>query len=171
MNYKFVIILSLYTLTSCSSLRKQVTYSSISGALLGGVVGKELSPNKESDGFNTIIGAASGAVLAGVLGYFLYEDGNPTKGLEPEKVENNTNVLGLSNFFTESELQETSIDSSNVESRPLGNAEADKLRSLGVRPVIPYYKEYQTKKKVILKGDKKIIIPGYKVYEQGVRVE
>ncbi len=171
MNYKIVPILSLYILTSCSSLKKQVTYTSITGSLLGGVIGKELSPNKESDPFNTVIGAVAGAVLAGTLGYYLYEDGNPTKNLKPVDVKNMESVKTLDEYFGEEGFSEMSIENSNVQVKDLSSKEIDKLRKLGVKPVVPYFKEYETEKRVMIKGDKKIIIPSHKIYEQGVRVE
>lgn len=171
MNYRTITIMSLYLLTSCSSLKKQVTYSSIAGSFLGGVVGKELSPNKESDPFNTVIGAVSGAVIAGTIGYLLYEDGNPTKNLTPVDVKNLESVRSLDEYFLEEGFKEVNIPNSNIKVKEMTSKDIETLKKLGVRPVVPYFKEYQTENRVIMKGDKKIVIPAHKVYEQGVRIE
>ncbi len=71
MSYFIIISLS----SSCSTLSKSKTYGAITGTLICGVLGaslgKELSPNKESKGFNKLLGGVSGAGLCGVGGYFL----------------------------------------------------------------------------------------------------
>lgn len=49
----------------------------MSGALVGGFVGRELSPNPESDNFNTGLGAAIGAGLSATAAYFLFREARP----------------------------------------------------------------------------------------------
>ena len=77
----------------------------------------------------------------------------------------------MDEYFGEEGFSEMSIENSNVQVKDLSSKEIDKLRKLGVKPVVPYFKEYETEKRVMIKGDKKIIIPSHKIYEQGVRVE
>ena len=69
------VILILVLLSSCSTQRKSEIYGAISGGLICGVLGaslgKELSPNIESEGVNKLIGGASGASLCSTGGFFL----------------------------------------------------------------------------------------------------
>jgi hypothetical protein len=70
----FVYLVISSTLVSCSSLNKTFVYSSLAGAVIGGITGKMLSPDKESNGFNTSLGAAAGAVVGAGVGYWLFKE-------------------------------------------------------------------------------------------------
>lgn len=72
---KIIIILTLAgLLTSCSSLKKSVTYGSLAGAALGGVAGSSLSPDSYSKTPNTLIWGGVGALIGAGLGLFFYQD-------------------------------------------------------------------------------------------------
>ena len=77
------IILLIFFLTSCSTLKRQQLFSGITGTLIGGsigaMVGKSLSPNQRSDQLNMILGGSIGAVVGTTAGvvlgtYFWHED-------------------------------------------------------------------------------------------------
>jgi len=70
-----ILLLVIFLSQSCSTLTKSKTYGAISGALICGTLGiylgKELSPDKESDNFNKLIGLGAGSTLCGLTGYYL----------------------------------------------------------------------------------------------------
>ena len=57
-----LIIISLAT-SSCSSLNSTLVYGGLSGAVVGAGAGYALSPDKESDAFNTVAWGAVGAFI------------------------------------------------------------------------------------------------------------
>ena len=101
---RFLLIILIGSLsTSCSTIKKQKLYSAITGAVIGGalgtVIGKELSPNKDSDRTNKLAGATSGVLIGGYLGtrvgeMFWYD--NPEHRPQPDMIidENLKNSMG-----------------------------------------------------------------------------
>lgn len=73
MKRSLVLVLTFF-LTSCSSLNKTLVYSSMTGAIIGGITGKMLSPDKESNGFNTGLGIATGALVGAGVGYLFFKE-------------------------------------------------------------------------------------------------
>jgi phage tail tape-measure protein len=71
-NVSFLIL--SFVLVSCSTYKKTITYSSISGAVAGGMAGAALSPDSYSRPHNAVIFGAVGALTAGFLGHFLYNE-------------------------------------------------------------------------------------------------
>ena len=75
MNKTLILSLIFMTFQSCSTLSKSKTYGAIGSALLcgtlGAYLGKELSPDKQSETLNKVVGMASGASLCAVGGYFI----------------------------------------------------------------------------------------------------
>lgn len=78
---KTILILITVLLNSCTSVQKQKLYAGIAGAAVAGIVGaqlgKELSPNKQSDRLNQAIGTGvgilSGAFIGAKIGESLWE--------------------------------------------------------------------------------------------------
>jgi len=68
-----LISLSL-TLTSCSSMNSTLIYGGIGGAAVGGIAGNTLSPDKESDVFNTALWGVFGALVGTGIAYLLRAD-------------------------------------------------------------------------------------------------
>jgi hypothetical protein len=72
---KLIVIIAVILLPSCSTLKKSKYVGAASGAvicgILGASLGQELSPDKESEGFNRRFGGAVGAASCGALGYLL----------------------------------------------------------------------------------------------------
>jgi uncharacterized membrane protein YeaQ/YmgE (transglycosylase-associated protein family) len=68
-----LIIVSLAT-SSCSSLNSTLVYGGLSGAVVGAGAGYALSPDKESDAFNTVAWGAVGAFIGAGIAYLLRAD-------------------------------------------------------------------------------------------------
>ena len=169
MNFKNVTLLALVmSITSCSSLNKQVSYSAASGAAAGVIIGKELSPDKESDPLNMVIGLVSGALAGGALGYLMYQSSDPTKDIKPVDLKKNHSD-NLDNFLPKDES--TDLFRPNfipISKKELDELQKKKLKQQGIKPIKAYIKEYKTKEEVIYKDGKKIVIPAHTVIEQGV---
>ena len=63
---KYILLLSLL---SCSTLKKSITYSALTGAVAGGSSGYVLSPDKESRSANSLVFGLVGAAIMGTAGY------------------------------------------------------------------------------------------------------
>lgn len=74
MKIKIFIIIALLTSSSCSSLNKTLLYSAVTGSIVGGIAGKMLSPDRESNGFNTGLGLVAGAAVGAGVGYMLFKE-------------------------------------------------------------------------------------------------
>jgi uncharacterized membrane protein len=81
---------------SCTTSTKATVYSATGGAVICGsmgyAIGKDTSPNKQSEKINQLIGAAVGAVGCGLLGGWLgnkfYKDDPENFTGEPIKIKN-----------------------------------------------------------------------------------
>ena len=71
---KLTILLMLLINSACSNLSKTLIYSGSTGAVVGAIAGKKLSPDRESNTFNTILGATTGAALSMAASYYFYKD-------------------------------------------------------------------------------------------------
>jgi len=71
---KNILLISIILLNSCSTMTRSRTLGAVTGALVCGIlgvgIGKELSPDVESNGLNKGIGGTVGATACGALGYF-----------------------------------------------------------------------------------------------------
>ena len=115
----FFILILVFATNSYGATLKKIYYSfagSILFGFIGGVAGKSMSPNPESDDFNRNVGALTGGAVGGSLGYWL---ANKSEG------ENPSNFKG-EDIKLEYELknQEKLV--------PLGKKPELKLRDLGI---------------------------------------
>lgn len=93
-----LIIILILNISSCSTLRKSQIYGAAATGIICGVlgasIGKELSPNKESETLNKVIGSASGATLCAAGGYYLgryfYKSDPRNNQYEPIKFKENS---------------------------------------------------------------------------------
>ncbi len=71
-----MIILSilLMSVTSCSTMKKTLIYSSLAGGVTGATAGAILSPDVKSRGANAAVFGLLGAGLAALAGHALYKD-------------------------------------------------------------------------------------------------
>ena len=70
-------------LSSCSSLKRTLVYSSIAGGTAGIATGVVVSPNRKSRPANMIVYGALGASLAALTGYWIYRDDPRNTPLTP----------------------------------------------------------------------------------------
>ena len=160
-----VVILSV-SLLGCSTLKKSKTYGAIAGGLicgvLGSAIGKEVSPNPESEGVNKVIYGAGGAAACGLTGYLvgtaLYEDDPRNHEYDPMKFEDpkkqitpqeqlNTGLEGL-------DLSDLSIVKEGEAQVPLVQSLPDSLKSK-----VPKQKviKYQINPQIIKTKDGKLL--------------
>ena len=69
---KYLILLVILALSSCSSLKRQKVWGGLIGAVTMGSIaahiGKELSPNPQSNNLNQAIGATAGGIVGLAIG-------------------------------------------------------------------------------------------------------
>lgn len=80
---KFLILMFLFTLSSCSSLKKSMIYSGLSFGAVGGLAGASLSPDKYSKPHNAAIWGGVGAILGAGLAYMFWNDDPENNALKP----------------------------------------------------------------------------------------
>lgn len=156
---QFSIILLL---NSCSSLKKTLIYSSLTGALTGATSGVVLSPNKESRAANAAVFGLIGAGIATLTGYALYKEDPRNYKLknmliEPKKKNLNGPIeLGLGALQINANLNKDEAYRVPVKTLP------DKLKGKVIKQ---YLIKYQSKERYIKKGKKTFYIPSFEVYE------
>lgn len=161
-------------LPSCATKRSSQIYAGIAGAFVAGtvgaVIGKEASPNKESQTLNGVMGGTLGVTAGGAIGalaggYFHGEDPENMKlknmiREQKPKVDLPISMgdLGMTNL----QIQTTS--------KPIGE---EKLPDTDVPEEL---KKYVKKSKIIehkieeqahqIDGNRTVIIPEFKIFEQ-----
>lgn len=153
------ILLLIPLLFSCSTLKKTIVYSSLSGGLAGAGAGAILSPNPESRGANAVIFGLLGATIAGLSGYALYEDDPRNKKL-PNMLTPNTNPneleLDMGNIKLDAKLSKKEAYSMPKKSLP---------KELMGKVKEQYLIKYQSKERYLNKGNKTFYIPSFEIYE------
>jgi uncharacterized membrane protein YeaQ/YmgE (transglycosylase-associated protein family) len=74
MKNNFLLAFILIINSACSSLNSTLVYGSLGGAAVGAVAGHTLSPDRESDTFNTITWGVVGAFIGAGVAYLLRAD-------------------------------------------------------------------------------------------------
>lgn len=171
---QIICLLFALLLSSCSTQRKTLLYSSGVGAATGAVIGRGASPDKESNLLNTGIGAAIGTVIGLLIGYFIYEDGNPTKNLKEVSPEDSKDKKGLP-YESKDPGKEDEIDFLKGmepvgEKKPVKatyneNIHKDVKEELKKKQFV---QDYKIPKKIIKKDGKTIIVPEQRIMEIGV---
>lgn len=154
-------IVLLTLLASCSTLKKTITYSSLSGGMAGASAGLLLSPDKESRGVNAAIFGLIGAGIAALASYSLYEDDPRNKKLnhmldEKEVLGENTLGLDLDDLKIEANLNKEEAYETPVKDLP---------KELKGKVKKQYVIKYQSKERYINKGNKTFYIPSFQIYE------
>ena len=149
-------------LVSCSTLKKSIIYSALSGGMVGATSGAILSPDKPSQGANAVVFGLIGAGVAALAGYALYQDDPRNYKLNsmllpeekrplPDEVD-----IGLGNINIQAKLQEQ--EGYKV---PLGEL-PDKLKG---KVKQQYLIKYQSKERYVTNGSRTFYIPSFEVYE------
>jgi hypothetical protein len=158
-NARLIIICLL--LSSCSTLKKTIIYSSLAGGMAGAATGALLSPNKESLGANAAVFGLIGAGVTALAGYALYKDdprNYKLKNMLREKKEINPNEieLGLGNFNINANLDKKEVYKVPIKELP------DKLKGKVNKQ---YLIKYQSKERYVKKGNKTYFVPAFDIYE------
>jgi hypothetical protein len=165
---KFSLVVYMLTATSCSTLNKSLIYSSISGAVLGGFVGKELSPNKESNNLNGVIGAGVGALASAGIGYALYKDAHPELELKQSPLKEDVPLGPI-------EDQTFGMDKIKLtpKIRPVSKKEYLKFSKSTPKDIQDqakrqYFKKYKTEVYTFEQDGKSYKVPSFEIIENGV---
>lgn len=156
------ILAGLLLLSACSSMKKTIIYSALSGAMVGASAGALLSPDAESRGANAAIFGLVGAGVAALAGYALYQD-DPRNYklqnmlLDPEKKENpNELELGPSQFKINANLEKR--EAYQVPVKDLPPALVGKVNK-------QYLIKYESKEQYLKKGSRTFYVPAFDIYE------
>ena len=79
---KYLILIICILISSCSSMNSTIVYGGLSGASVGAISGHVLSPDRESDTFNTITWGVVGAFLGAGIAYLLRVDDPDNKEMK-----------------------------------------------------------------------------------------
>lgn len=158
------LLLLCFYLTSCSSLKKTIIYSSLAGGMAGATAGAMLSPNKDSQGANAAVFGLIGAGVAALTGYALYQDDPrnyklqnmlmddaPKAKANPRELE-----IGLGNLKIDASLAKQEAYEVPVKELP------EKLKGKVNKQFLI---KYQSKERYIKNGSKTFYIPEFEVYE------
>ena len=159
-----LLIFLCFLISSCSSLKKTIIYSSLAGGMAGATAGAMLSPNKSSQGANAAVFGLIGAGVAALTGYALYQDDPrnyklqnmlmdeaPKAKLDPRELE-----IGLGDLKIDASLSKQEAYEVPVKELP------EKLKGkVGKQYLI----KYQSKERYIKNGAKTFYIPAFDVYE------
>jgi len=153
--------LLLLTLLSCSTLKKSITYSALTGAIAGGASGYVLSPDKESKGANSLIFGVVGAAIMGTAGYLLYEEDPRNKKLKPmidgfRGLKENQVGIDLGGIKIEASLDKGDVYSSPKKALP---------KELQGKVKDQFIIKYQSKERYINKDNKTYYVPSFEIYE------
>jgi hypothetical protein len=155
------LLVTSFTLSSCSSLKRTLVYSAASGAVAGASSGVLLSPNKESRGANGVVFGLVGAALTGLVGYALYEDDPRNYKLKhmltPKKeVEEDDLAIDLGKIKINADLTKKESHSVPVTNLP---------KELEGKVSKQFLIKYQSKERYVKKGNKTFYIPSFSVFE------
>lgn len=166
---KIISLLIIALFASCSTMKKSVIYPAIGGALLGGFIGKELSPNKESEALNTLMGASVGSAIMGASGYMFYKSANPDLDMKDSPIRNQYDApapilepdTGNTGFKILPSLKEKG--SKNYISSP--NEVPQEVQG-ALKP--QYYQKYEAEPYTFEANGKTFSVPSLEVIEVGV---
>ena len=153
---RLLVISLCLILGACSTLKKTVIYSALSGGIAGAATGAMLSPNRESIKGNGIIFGILGAGIAAGIGRALYKD-------DPRNYKLKHMLLGKREI--EIPLGETSFNA-KLNSRAIYPVPLMKLpKGLKGKVGKQYLIKHRSKERVIKKDGKTLIVPAFDVYE------
>jgi hypothetical protein len=158
---KICIALSMLCLSSCSTLKKTIVYSSLSGGIAGAAAGYTLSPNKESQGVNAAIFGLVGAGVAALTGYVFYKDDPRNQKLNHMLEESDRlgpNTLGL-------DLNDLKIEANLTQSETYKTPDKKLPKELQGKIKKQYIIKHQSKERYVNKGNKTFYIPSFQIYE------
>lgn len=155
---KLLLVISILSLTGCSTLKRTLIYSSLIGGFAGSATGVVLSPNKESRKGNALLFGAVGAVASGLIGYALYKD-------DPRNYELKHMLMDEENKKLDIDLGGLNIDAS-LKAQDIYKVPVKELPvELKGKVNQQYLIKYKSKERIINKGKKTYYIPDFEIYE------
>lgn len=158
---KILVIVLCIVLSSCSTMKKTIIYSSLAGGMTGATAGALLSPNEKSRGANAAVFGLIGAGVVALAGYALYQDDprsyklknmlREQKQLNPNEIE-----LGLGDIKIDASLEKKEAHKVPVTELP---------KQLQGKVNQQYLIKYQSKERYVKKGNKTFYIPAFEVFE------
>jgi uncharacterized membrane protein YeaQ/YmgE (transglycosylase-associated protein family) len=158
-----LLIVSLFILSGCSTLKQSMTTASIIGGIAGGIAGGILSPNKPSILPNVVLFGALGAVAGGASAYYLHKsdpENWPLKPmmLESDQLQSNYSESPKENAGFNPILKLSQSKKYLVPTEPLPNELMGKVKK-------QYILEYESPEQTLQLEDKTLIIPPFKAWE------
>ena len=145
---------------SCSSMKKTIIYSSLTGGFAGATTGALLSPNQESVGANMAIFAVVGAGLSALVGYALYRDDPRNYKLKNMLTDSPPKKNGL-----EIPLEGLTIDANLNKREAYRVPVRDLPERLRGKVGEQYLIKYKSRERYLRQGKKTWYIPQFEVYE------
>lgn len=154
------LLITILLISSCSTLKKTLIYSSLAGGMAGATTGVLLSPNKESQGANAAVFGLVGAGIAVLAGYALYQEDPRNQKLKPmlDMKEDDPNKVDL-------DLDGLNIEASLSQSEKYMSPKMKLPKELEGKIKNQYLIKYQSKERYINKGAKTFYIPPFQIYE------
>ena len=147
-------------LASCSSMKKTVVYSSLTGGFAGATTGALLSPNPESRGANMAIFGVVGAGLSALAGYALYRDDPRNYKLDNMLTDSPKKKKGL-----EIALDGLTIDANLKKQEAYKVPVKDLPERLRGKVGEQYLIKYRSRERYLRQGKKTWYVPEFDVYE------
>jgi len=159
-------IIVLIFLSSCSTLKKTMIVSALTGAAIGGIGGSIFSPDKESKDKNAFMFSVVGAGIGALGGYLLHEgpnDQEPRKNMLLENERNKIQDIPLLDFSPElkdikPEINIKAVKRYEVPQEKLPEALKGKVKK-------QFIMEYVSEPRTIQVGNKTIQIDSFKAWE------
>ncbi|MBC7540150.1 MAG: hypothetical protein H7281_15100 [Bacteriovorax sp.] len=156
-----LITVCILSITSCSTTKSSILYGGLAGAAVGGIAGYSFSPDKESDGFNTIVWGAVGAAIGAGIGYLLNSDDPDNKEMSQmikrDKLNDSPNPIPEDLGFKLVEPSESKSYLVPAQNLP------ERLKGLVKKQIITEHTILERVEKK--EGGKTIVYPETKVYE------
>lgn len=151
-------------LSACSTLKKSIIYSSLTGAMTGATAGALLSPDKDSRGANAVVFGLVGAGIAALAGYALYQDDPRNYKLQNMLMEEEKKEV-LNPHQLEIGIGDLKIDA-NMEKQEAYEVPVKELpEKLKGKVNKQFLIKYQSKERYIKNGSKTFYIPAFDIYE------
>jgi len=161
----FILMLSI---TSCSTLKKTLVYSASSGALVGGFVGRSVSPDKESDNFNTALGSLIGAGIVAGASYFLYKEARPDLKLEQTPLREEVKLQPIQDKTLSLGALRIAPPMEPISEKRMLELSKDTPKEVLRTAKKQYYRKHKTKEMIVEEDGKTFKIPAFEVIENGV---
>lgn len=157
------LLVSLFFITGCSTLKQSMTTASILGGVAGGLAGGMLSPNKASVAPNAAVFGALGAIVGGASAYYLHKSDPENFPIEPmtldsDKLQSNYSESSEENAGFTPVFKLNPSKKYLVPTEPLPDQLMGKVKK-------QYLIEYETPEQMIQLEGKTLIIPPFKAWE------